>query len=76
MRSPISIEPMHAFSYGHHRLRQMARGRLHTYDDEVAQDGAHTCQHALLTSLQFDIRDSFYSRATAVKSRYPLTSAI
>ena len=44
MRSPILIEPMHSFSYGHHRQRHMARGRLRTYDDDddgVAQDGAH-----------------------------------
>ena len=42
MRSPILtilIEPTQSFSHGHRRQRHMARGRLHTYDDEVAQDG-------------------------------------
>ena len=43
MRSPIPIEPMHSFSYGHRRQRLMARGRVRTYDD-VAQHGAHTGQ--------------------------------
>ena len=52
IQSPIPIEPMHLFLYCHLRQRQMARGCLHTYNNRVAQDGAHTCQHALLASLQ------------------------
>ena len=49
--------------------------RARTYDDyDVAQHGAHTGQHALHTSMQFDIRGPFYGQLTAVKSRYPLTS--
>ena len=80
MRSPMPIEPMHSFSYGHLRQRLMARGRVRTYDDDdenVAQHGAHTGQLMhLLTSKQFDNRDPFYDILTAVKSRYPLTGTL
>ena len=47
-QSPIPIVPMHSLSYGPLRQQQTPRGRLGTYDDddddEVAQDGTHTCQ--------------------------------
>ena len=34
----ITIEPMHSFWYGHLHQRRIARGRLRTYDDGVAED--------------------------------------
>ena len=32
MRSPIAIEPMHLFSHGYLRQRQITRGRVRTND--------------------------------------------
>ena len=56
MRSPIPIEPMHSFSYGHLRQRLMARGRVRTY---VRRRKRRTTWHpywstdALHTPMQF-----------------------
>ena len=53
MRSPIPIEPMHLFSYGHDRQRNISRGCVRTNDDEnAAQHGAHTGK-PMQCSLQF-----------------------
>lgn len=59
-RSPIPIEPLHSFSYGHLHHQQMGSRRLRTYndDDDLTQDGAHTFQtmHCLhLCNLTFEI---------------------
>ena len=40
MQSPISIEPIHSFSYG-------SRTRTYDEDDDVAKHGAHTGQPTL-----------------------------
>ena len=53
MRSPILIEPMHSFSHGHDRQRNIARGRVLKHDNEnVAQYGAYPSQ-PMQCSLQF-----------------------
>ena len=92
MRSPIPIEPVHSFSYGHLRQRLMARRRVRTYDDDddenVAQHGTHTgqlmsCIHLcnLILEIQYVtlnvmVNVKCYVKLTAVKSRYLLTSTL
>ena len=79
MRSPIPIEPRHSISNGHHDQQHMSRGSVRTYDDDVAQHGAHIGQpmhnNNLLTPLQFDIRDPFYGQLTAVKTKHRMTTS-
>ena len=76
MRSPIPIEPMHSFSYVHHRQRHMARGRVRTYDNGVSPDGTHLVNLCMQLGLQlkFDIGELFYDQLKAVESKRPLTS--
>ena len=45
----------------------MARGRICTQDDDVAQHGAHTSQPCIqLTPLIFDVKDPFHAQLKAV----------